>query len=116
MARMAAARKAAATPRAVEFDDLFGAACLALCGAARRYEPGRGVPFGAFANRCIMGGMRDAIRGQDWLSRTHRINATAVDEAMQLCTDEGWEPTASRLMGLTDLSERQARTARSSGN
>jgi len=48
--------------RGESFDDLVQVASLALVGAARRFDPGRGVPFGAYAVPTIDGELRRHLR------------------------------------------------------
>lgn len=47
--------------RHVALDDLIGEARLGLMEAARRYEPGRDVPFGSFAAAFIRGHILDFL-------------------------------------------------------
>lgn len=49
--------------------DVAQAGALGLLEARVRFEPDRGVPFGAFAHRRITGAMLDEIRGNMPLSR-----------------------------------------------
>lgn len=44
------------------YDDLFGCGAEGLLQAAQRFDPARGVPFGAFARTRIQGAMIDAVR------------------------------------------------------
>ena len=56
----------------VHFDDLYAIGLLALVEAERRYDPARGVAFGAFAQRRILGAMLDELRHLDTVSRRRR--------------------------------------------
>lgn len=53
-------------------DDLASAGALGLLMAAQSYDPARGVPFGAFARRRILGAIADEMRGGDWATRAVR--------------------------------------------
>jgi len=59
-------RREAARWRHTRFDqeELVGDGNLALVKAARRYDPGYGVPFPAFALRYVRGAILDAIRSR----------------------------------------------------
>lgn len=72
LARSVAGRALARAPRHVERDDVFGAACLGLVEAARRYRPEQGVPFRAYAARRVLGAILDGARTDDWLTRRGR--------------------------------------------
>jgi RNA polymerase sigma factor FliA len=56
----------------VDRDDLASAGALGLLLAAQSYDPARGVPFGAFARRRILGAIADEMRGGDWATRAAR--------------------------------------------
>jgi len=59
-------------PRHVDKEDLISVGVAALINCARRFEPARGVPFGAYAKRRVQGAILDELRSQDWLSRGDR--------------------------------------------
>jgi RNA polymerase sigma factor (sigma-70 family) len=61
LARSIAAKYAARLPRLA--DDLESAALLGLWRAALDFDPGRGVPFAAYARLRIAGEVRDLLRG-----------------------------------------------------
>jgi RNA polymerase sigma factor (sigma-70 family) len=44
------------------YDDALGAGSVALVEAARRFDPGLGVPFGGYAFLRVRGAMKDACR------------------------------------------------------
>lgn len=48
--------------RACDYEDLVQAGMLGLLDAVRRYDPTRGVPFGAYARYRVRGSMLDSIR------------------------------------------------------
>jgi DNA-directed RNA polymerase specialized sigma24 family protein len=62
LARSIAAKYAAKLPRLA--DDLESAALLGLWRAALDFDPGRGVPFRAYARLRIAGEVRDLLRGR----------------------------------------------------
>lgn len=57
-------------------DDLAGPAEIALIQLAAQYDPERGVPFRAFAQRRIYGACFDSVRRREYRERSH---ATVMD-------------------------------------
>lgn len=67
-------------------DDLASVGSIALITSAESYDPGLGVPFGAFARRRIIGAFADEMRANDWATRSarKRIKETmAVEETLR---------------------------------
>jgi RNA polymerase sigma-B factor len=60
------------TGRGVEADDLRQVALLGLVKAVERFDPDRGVPFGAFARRTIEGELKRWLRDHAWAVRPPR--------------------------------------------
>jgi len=82
----------------VSRDDLASAGALGLLLAAQSYDPGMGVPFGAFARRRILGAIADEMRAADWATRTARKrikDSLAVQES--LASALGRQPTVGEL-------------------
>ncbi len=70
--------------RGEPFDDLVQVARLGLLKAIDRYEPGRGVQFGAYATPTIVGELRRHFRDYTWslhVSRRAKDLRAAVNEA-----------------------------------
>ena len=61
-----------AKARHLSRDDLASAGSLALITSADAFDPGLGVPFGAFARRRIIGAFADEMRSNDWATRMAR--------------------------------------------
>lgn len=59
-------------PSCVEIDDLVNDGVIGLIAAARRYDPGRGVEFSAYAGHRIRGAILDGLRARDPLPRALR--------------------------------------------
>jgi len=79
----AAARKLArrAGP-AAEWDELYGWGAEGLVEAARSYDPGRGVPFAAYARARVRGAMLDGMRSMSPLPlAVHRERIDGDEEA-----------------------------------
>jgi RNA polymerase sigma factor for flagellar operon FliA len=72
LVRAIAARLHVTLPPCFELDDLIGAGMLGLLEAADQFDPGRGVPFGAFARKRIKGEMMDSIGLTNSSSETRR--------------------------------------------
>lgn len=93
-------------------DDLASAASLGLVLAADSFDPERGVPFGAYARRRIMGAIADEMRSADWATRTMRgrIKETlAVHET--LTTALGRTPEVGELADALGVDNATARAA-----
>lgn len=64
-------------PDQAEVDELVSAGHVGLVDAARKFDPARGVQFGAFARRRILGAMLDHLRRLDELTRHQREQVRA---------------------------------------
>ena len=106
-------------PNHVDRAELARAGVLGLVQAARRYDAGKGVPFGRFAAQRIRGAILDAARSVDWAPRSVRRAARQVEMAAgQLTNDLGRAPTAAETaaaLGITarELAELQEQVVRS---
>jgi len=88
----------ARVPAHVNRDDLMSAGYAALVGAARGFDPQRGVPFARFAAARVRGALIDELRGLDWASRSVRQRARRTDAARQELTAElGRTPTVPEV-------------------
>jgi RNA polymerase sigma factor for flagellar operon FliA len=111
-------RLASGFPRHVDRGELVSAGVLGLTEAAARFDPERGIPFAAFANRRIRGAVLDLMRSTDWAPRSVRAAARAADAAEQdLANRLGRSPHAAELatatgMTLDELAELRARVER----
>lgn len=65
LARVLARRMRVASSAAADADDMFSAALIGLIDAVDRFEPGRGVPFEAYASLRIRGAIIDELRRMD---------------------------------------------------
>jgi len=73
------------------FDDLVQVANLGLLNAVDRFDPGRGVPFTAFASPTILGELKRHFRDRVWTVRVPRglhDRMAEVDKAMTDLTKE----------------------------
>ena len=103
------------TPASVELEDLVQAGVVGLLDAASRFDPKKGVPFGAFASFRVRGAMTDFLRSMDWMPRALRDSAKDVQEAMRTLEQRLGRPAseeeiAAHLgLGLEEYRERLAR-------
>lgn len=67
-------------PGHIHRDDLVSAGMAALVGAARSFDPARGVAFGSYAVTRVRGALVDELRGHDWASRSVRRRARELEE------------------------------------
>ncbi|WP_290793752.1 RNA polymerase sigma factor FliA [Halomonas sp.] len=70
-------------PASIELDDLVQAGTVGLLEALGRYDAAQGASFATFASQRIRGAMLDELRSRDWLPRSVRRNARAVDEGVR---------------------------------
>jgi RNA polymerase sigma factor for flagellar operon FliA len=83
MGRRIALRVARRAPDWLGQEDLVAAAMVGLAEAAERYDPSRGEPFVAFAEKRIRGAVLDELRRGDLLPRRARWAARRVGEAIR---------------------------------
>ena len=91
----------------VEMEDLEQVALLGLTKAARRYRPGRGPSFSAYAFPTVAGEVKRYFRDSTWSVRPPRglqeavlaVRAAQTELAQQL----GCAPTTSQLADVTDM-------------
>jgi RNA polymerase sigma factor for flagellar operon FliA len=76
-----AGRLAARMPSHVELADLVSYGLGGLIDAVERFEPERGIKFESYADRRIRGAIFDEMRSLDWVPRTVRAEARAIERA-----------------------------------
>lgn len=82
--------------RKADGDDLRSAGFLALCKAARHYDPSRGVAFSSYAWRAIVNDVLAEARGGRPKSTAHknrRLEKVSLS-SMQALYGNAWEPAA----------------------
>jgi RNA polymerase sigma factor for flagellar operon FliA len=70
-------------PASIELDDLIQAGMMGLLEALGRFDATQGATFATFASQRIRGAMVDELRTRDWLPRSVRRSARAMDEAVR---------------------------------
>ena len=90
-------------------DDLIQVGRIGLLKAIDRYDPGFGVPFGAFATPTIVGELRRHFRDHTWsvhVPRRTKDLRPAVNEATsQLSSSLGRSPTVAEIAGHLALGD-----------
>lgn len=79
-------------PASIELDDLIQAGTVGLLEALGRFDASQGASFATFASRRIRGAMLDELRSRDWLPRSVRRNARAVDETVRRLEQQWGRP------------------------
>lgn len=90
--------------RGEPFDDLVQVARIGLLNAIDRFDPGQGVPFGAYATPTIMGELRRYFRDHTWgvhVSRRAKDLRPAVN-----ATNEALSKELQRSPRVSEIAER----------
>lgn len=74
-------RLAIRLPPHVEVDDLISAGVIGLIDAIEKFDPGRDIQFKTYAEFRIKGAMLDDLRSQDWIPRSVRQKAAALERS-----------------------------------
>ncbi|WP_199423833.1 RNA polymerase sigma factor WhiG [Actinotalea solisilvae] len=106
---MVAGRVGAGLPSTVEQADLVSYGMFGLIDAIEKYETDRAVKFETYASSRIRGAIIDELRAIDWIPRSVRTKARAVDRAFaelegELRRAPSEQEVAARLeIGVTEL-------------
>lgn len=91
-------------PASIELDDLIQAGTVGLLEAMSRFNSGHGASFATFANQRIRGAMLDELRSRDWLPRSVRRSARAVDEVVRRLEQQlGRPPEETEIAGELEM-------------
>ncbi len=91
-------------PSSIELDDLIQAGTVGLLEAMGRFNSGQGASFATFANQRIRGAMLDELRSRDWLPRSVRRSARAVDETVRRLEQQlGRSPEETEIAAALDM-------------
>ncbi|MGL6159425.1 RNA polymerase sigma factor FliA [Microbulbifer sp.] len=83
-------------PSGIELDDLIQAGMVGLLDALQRFDPNAGASFSTFASQRIRGAMIDELRTRDWLPRSVRRNARAVEQHLYRLEQRLGRPAVER--------------------
>ncbi|SEL75673.1 RNA polymerase sigma factor FliA [Halomonas daqiaonensis] len=91
-------------PASIELNDLIQAGTVGLLEAMGRFNSGQGASFATFANQRIRGAMLDELRSRDWLPRSVRRSARAVDEVVRRLEQQlGRPPEETEIAGELEM-------------
>ncbi|HEY8426527.1 MAG TPA: RNA polymerase sigma factor WhiG [Limnochordales bacterium] len=82
LVKYVAGRLAVMLPPHVEFDDLVSYGIFGLVEAVERYDFERGVKFETYAAARIRGAIIDGLRSADWVPRSVRQKARALEKEL----------------------------------
>lgn len=106
LVRHVASRVSAGMPHTVEHADLVSYGVFGLIDAIEKFEPSRAIKFETYAVARIKGAMIDELRAIDWVPRSVRAKARAVEEAFaKLEASLGRVPTDAELAQEMRISE-----------
>ena len=83
LVRRVALGVAARLPSRIELSDLVQAGCVGLVDALAKFDEGKGVRFGTYAERRIRGSILDSLRELDGLPRSARRRRREIDAAVR---------------------------------
>jgi RNA polymerase sigma factor FliA len=83
MIKYVANRIAMRLPPHIEVDDLISVGVIGLIDAIEKFDPTRGAKFKTYAEFRVRGAILDELRSLDWVPRSVRQKAAAVDIVYQ---------------------------------
>lgn len=93
-----AGRIAMFLPSHIQMEDLLGDGTIGLLDAFDKFDPARKVQFKTYATMRIRGAILDGLRHLDWVPRTVRRQARAVDQkTSELTQSLGRMPTKAEV-------------------
>ena len=88
LVKFVAGRVAAGLPQSIEQSDLVSYGIFGLIDAIDKFDPGRGFKFETYAISRIKGAIIDELRSIDWVPRSVRAKARAVERAYSKLENE----------------------------
>ena len=85
LVKYVAGRLGSGLPAHVDEADLVSYGLLGLIDAIERYDPGRDIKFETYAITRIRGAIIDELRALDWVPRSVRARARAIERAIGHC-------------------------------
>jgi RNA polymerase sigma factor FliA len=99
-----AGRVLAGMPRHFDEDDLVSYGIIGLIDALERFEPDRNLRFETYASPRIKGAIIDELRAIDWVPRSVRTKARAVEHAVtHLESKLGRTPTDAEVAAQLEM-------------
>jgi RNA polymerase sigma factor FliA len=91
-------------PPNIELDDLISAGSIGLMDAIDKWDPTRDNKFKTYAEFRIRGSILDELRSQDWIPRSVRDKAKALDRTISaLENDLGRYPTEEEVSAKLNM-------------
>ena len=111
LVKFVAGRVGSGLPSSVDQADLVSYGILGLIDAIAKFDPSRGYKFETYAISRIKGSMLDELRAIDWVPRSVRSKARALEQAVaDLQANLHRTPTDAELAGELDMSESELQT------
>ncbi len=108
LVKYVAARVAVGLPRYVDQADLVSYGVIGLIDAIDKFDPQRHVKFETYAIQRIKGAILDELRSIDWVPRTVRSKARAIEEAYaKLETALLRTPTDAEVAAELDMTDEE---------
>jgi RNA polymerase sigma factor for flagellar operon FliA len=106
LVKFVAGRVAAGLPQSIEQSDLVSYGIFGLIDAIDKFDPGRGFKFETYAISRIKGAIIDELRSIDWVPRSVRAKARAVERAYSKLENElRRSPDDNEVAAELDMSE-----------
>jgi RNA polymerase sigma factor for flagellar operon FliA len=111
LVKYVAGRVAVGLPQNVEQSDLVSYGIFGLIDAIDKFDPGRGFKFETYAIARIKGAILDELRSIDWVPRSVRAKARAIEKAYgKLESQLHRTPTDKELGVELEMSDDQLQT------
>jgi len=112
LVKYVAGRVAAGLPPNIEQSDLVSNGMFGLIDAIEKFEPARGFKFETYAISRIKGAILDELRSIDWVPRSVRLKARAIEQAYAKLEAELHRPPSDAELGAElDMSDAQLQRA-----
>ena len=111
LVKYVAGRVAVGLPQNVEQSDLVSYGIFGLIDAIEKFDPARGFKFETYAIARIKGAILDELRSIDWVPRSVRAKARAIEKAYaKLESELHRTPSDVELAGELEMSDDQLQT------
>ncbi len=111
LVKYVAGRLAVGLPQNVEQSDLVSYGIFGLIDAIEKFDPARGYKFETYAIARIRGAILDELRSIDWVPRSVRAKARALEKAYAKLEGQLHRtPTDEELAAELDLTDEQLQT------
>ncbi len=108
LVKYVAGRVAVGLPHHIEQADLVSNGIFGLMDAIDKFEPDRGFRFETYAISRIKGAILDELRSIDWVPRSVRLKARAIEQAYtKLEAEQKRSPNDAELAAELDMTEGQ---------